>query len=81
MNKIKFIIRNKQGKLLIKNLDPDIEVSQLHDAFANFGEVITYEIPADIQIITRPDGKKEKKLSQEDMDMSNFVIQKTPNRQ
>ena len=44
------IIKNGQGKILIKNLDPEIEVSQLHDAFANFGEVITCEIPSDLVI-------------------------------
>ena len=55
-------INFNQGILFIKNLDPDIEVSQLHDAFANFGEIISCEIPSDIQIITKPDGTKEKKL-------------------
>ena len=55
------IVRNNQGNLFIKNLDPDIEVSQLHDAFANFGEIISCKIPSDIQMISKPDGTKEKK--------------------
>ena len=33
------------GKLLIKGLPPGIEVSHLHDLFANFGEIITCNIP------------------------------------
>ena len=57
----KLIVRQNQGCLFINNLDPDIEVSQLHDAFANFGEVISCKIPADIIKVTKPDGTKEKK--------------------
>ncbi|KAK8840795.1 hypothetical protein M9Y10_027617 [Tritrichomonas musculus] len=41
------ILATNKGKLLILNLDPEIEVSQLHDAFSNFGEVIECEIPRD----------------------------------
>lgn len=41
------IIASNEGKLLIKNLDVDIETSQLHDAFANFGEIVECEIPND----------------------------------
>ena len=33
------------GKLLIKGLPPGVEVSHLHDLFANFGEIITCNIP------------------------------------
>ncbi|KAH0791547.1 Polyadenylate-binding protein [Histomonas meleagridis] len=36
------------GNLFIKNLDPSIEVSQLHEAFANFGEIISCKIPTDL---------------------------------
>ena len=41
------IRQSGQGNLFIKNLDKDIEVSQLHDAFANFGEIISCKIPTD----------------------------------
>ena len=43
-NKIR---KSNTGNLFIKNLDPEIEVSQLHDAFANFGEIISCKIPTD----------------------------------
>ena len=43
-NETKEIIRRRVGCLLIKNLDNSIEVSQLHDAFANFGEIIECKI-------------------------------------
>ena len=46
----KMIVRSNQGNLFIKNLDPDITVSQLHDAFANFGEIISCKIPSDLQV-------------------------------
>lgn len=52
----KNITRSNQGNLFIKNLDPDIEVSQLHDAFANFGEIISCKIPSDL--VTK-DGEKK----------------------
>ena len=35
------IRRSTKGVLLIKNIAPNIEVSQLHDAMENFGEVIS----------------------------------------
>lgn len=41
------IRQSGQGNLFIKNLDKEIEVSQLHDAFANFGEIISCKIPTD----------------------------------
>lgn len=41
------IIASNDGKLLISNLDVDIEIFQLHNAFANFGEVVECEIPTD----------------------------------
>lgn len=43
----KRIRQSGQGNLFIKNLDKDIEVSQLHDAFGNFGEIISCKIPTD----------------------------------
>lgn len=52
----KNITRSNQGNLFIKNLDPDIEVSQLHDAFANFGEIISCKIPSDL---VEKDGEKK----------------------
>lgn len=52
----KSVTRSNEGCLFIKNLDPDIEVSQLHDAFANFGEIISCEIPTDIVV---KDGEKK----------------------
>lgn len=52
----KSIVRSNQGNLFIKNLDPDIEVSQLHDAFANFGEIISCKIPSDL--VVKGDEKK-----------------------
>ena len=36
---------DRKANLFIKNLDPSIEVSQLHEAFSNFGEVLTCKIP------------------------------------
>lgn len=35
------------GNLFIRNLDTAIEVAQLHEAFANFGEIISCKIPTD----------------------------------
>lgn len=57
------ILHNNQGKLFIKNLDPNIEVSQLHDAFASFGEILTCKIPTEIQMVPKPGapGELEKK--------------------
>ena len=43
------IRKSKKGALLIKNLDPRIEVAQLHDAFENFGEVISCKIATDAE--------------------------------
>lgn len=40
--------RNPSGNLFIKNLDPEIEVAQLHEAFGNFGEIISCKIAMDI---------------------------------
>lgn len=31
--------------VLVQNLDPDVEISMVHDAFANFGDIISCEIP------------------------------------
>lgn len=39
------IRKSDAGKLLIKGFPPGIEVSHLHDLFANFGEIITCNIP------------------------------------
>ena len=39
------ILASGKGNVLITELDPDIEVSQLDDAFSNFGELISCEIP------------------------------------
>ena len=41
------IRKSRQGLLFIQPLDPTIEVSQLHEAFANFGDVISCKIPSD----------------------------------
>ena len=38
---------SEKSKLIIKNLDPDIEASQLRDVFGNFGEVFSCEIATD----------------------------------
>ena len=40
---------SKKGKLIIKNLDPAIEVGQLHDALENFGEVFSCKIATDAE--------------------------------
>lgn len=40
-------INSGEGRLFIKNLDPTIEVEQLYEAFANFGDVISCKIPTD----------------------------------
>ena len=43
--------KNADGKsnsnLFVSNLDPAIEVSELHEAFANFGEILSCKIPND----------------------------------
>jgi polyadenylate-binding protein len=39
------IRKSGQGNLFIRGLDESIEVSQLHDAFSNFGEIISCKIP------------------------------------
>ena len=36
---------SRKGNLYIKGLDENIEVSQLHEAFSNFGEIISCKIP------------------------------------
>ena len=36
------------NSIVIKNLDLDIETLQLHDAFANFGEIISCKIPTEL---------------------------------
>lgn len=54
-NETKKIVKNNQGNLFIKNLDPEIEVAQLHDAFANFGDIISCIIPSDIKTVPRID--------------------------
>ena len=38
------IRKSKQGCLFLKNLDKSIEASQLHEALANFGEIISCKI-------------------------------------
>ncbi|EAX90061.1 Polyadenylate-binding protein, putative [Trichomonas vaginalis G3] len=38
-------IKNNVGALFIRGLDENIEVSQLHDAFSNFGEIVSCKIP------------------------------------
>ena len=38
------IIRSKLGNLIIWGIDETIETSQLHDAFSNFGEIISCKI-------------------------------------
>lgn len=58
MKKNKTVVRSNQGSLLIKNLAPNIEISQLHDAFANFGEIISCKIPTDIQIVPKANNPK-----------------------
>jgi polyadenylate-binding protein len=39
------LMRKGIGNLFIKNLHPDIEVSQLHEAFQRFGDIISCRIP------------------------------------
>jgi polyadenylate-binding protein len=46
-NETKSLLRSGQGNLFVKNLDPTIEDSQLHDAFANFGEIVSCKITKD----------------------------------
>ena len=46
----------KSRKLIISNLDSYIEVSQLHNSFAYFWDVISYEIPT--YLIEKEDEKK-----------------------
>jgi hypothetical protein len=43
----KAICREAKGNLFVKNLDKSIEDSQLHEAFANFGEIISCKICVD----------------------------------
>ena len=44
---------NKKGNLIVKHIDKDVEESQLHDAFSNFGYVISVKIPTDLDPKTR----------------------------
>ena len=46
------LIHSDKGKLIIKGLEKSIEVSQLHETFSNFGEVITSKIPLDKDPVT-----------------------------
>jgi len=39
------IIRRRVGNVIICGLDESIEVSQLHEAFSNFGDIICSKIP------------------------------------
>jgi polyadenylate-binding protein len=41
------VVRSGKGTLFVKNLDPTIEDSQLHEAFGEFGEVVTCKIETD----------------------------------
>ena len=43
------LIHSPYAKLKITNLDPEIEVSQLYDAFSNFGEIVTCKIDGEIE--------------------------------
>ena len=45
----KRIVSSNPGNLFIRGLDQSIEVSQLHEAFANFGEIISCKISMDEQ--------------------------------
>ena len=38
------------ANLIVKNLPPNIEVSEIHQLFSNYGEVITCKIPYDVKI-------------------------------
>ena len=38
------IRHSRKGALLVKNLEPSIEASQLHDALGNFGEIISCKL-------------------------------------
>ncbi|KAH0792685.1 Polyadenylate-binding protein 2 [Histomonas meleagridis] len=70
------------GNLFIKNLDPSIEVSQLHEAFANFGDIISCKIPTDInaqgQLVSRGYGyvqfRYEKDAQQAITDLKDATI-------
>jgi polyadenylate-binding protein len=46
-NETKQICKVANGNLFVKNLDRNIEDSQLHEAFANFGEIISCKICVD----------------------------------
>lgn len=41
------IISTNEGKIRINNLEKSIEVSQLHDAFGDYGPIVESEIPLD----------------------------------
>jgi len=41
------ILRSGEGILFVKNLDPDVEVAELHDALGNFGDIISCKLPMD----------------------------------
>lgn len=43
------LIHSPDAKLKITNLDPKIEVSQLHEAFSNFGEIVSCKIDGEIE--------------------------------
>ena len=75
--KDKFILASNDNILVIKNLGPDLEVSQLHDTLSNFGDIICCKMPLYF------DEKSSKKQYIYHLDMVLFilVIQNLQNKQ
>ena len=56
------IMQTKEGNLFIKNLNPEVEVSHLHEVFSQFGEIISCKVPFEIKMEpTKGDSTKFKK--------------------
>jgi polyadenylate-binding protein len=76
------IVRSGKGNLFVKNLDPTIEDSQLHDAFANFGEIVSCQIATDEKRESRGYGyvqfKREEDAHQAMSDLKDASINGRP---
>jgi polyadenylate-binding protein len=76
------IVRSGKGNLFVKNLDPTIEDSQLHEAFANFGEIVSCKIATDDSHVSRGYGyvqfRREVDASQAQTDLKDASINGRP---
>jgi polyadenylate-binding protein len=76
------IVRSGKGNLFVKNLDPTIEDSQLHDAFANFGDILSCKIAIDERGVSRGYGyvqfRREEDANQARIDLKEASINGRP---